>query len=407
MDISVIIVNYNVKYFLEQCLCSVIKACANIKAEIFVVDNNSTDGSREYLETKFSQVIFKWKNSNDGFAKANNSVLGEAKGEHILFLNPDTILPEDCFEKCLAFFEKNKSCAALGIRMIDGAGKFLKESKRSFPSPVTSFFKITGFAALFPSSKLFAKYYAGHLNEKENNEVDVLVGAFMMVKSEVLKQMNGFDEDYFMYGEDIDLSYRIQKTGYKNYYFADSCIIHFKGESTQKNSYHYIRTFYAAMKMFVNKHYKEKKGTALLMNVSIGFNKLIASAVLFIKKITIIKPGRPRPIQTAVISGQQRFDEMIHLIRYSTIPLIINGRIAVDKSDTGIAVGRIEDTERLIVKMVIDQLIFCEGELSYKEIIEKTEQLSMLVEFLFHSNGSSSIVGSNNKNGNGFFIAKQ
>ncbi len=384
-----------------------IKASADIEAEIFVVDNNSTDGSKDYLENKFPQVIFKWNNSNEGFAKANNSIIKEVKGRQVIFLNPDTIIPEDCFKKCIGFFHLHEDCGALGVRMIDGSGKYLKESKRSFPSALASFFKLAGVATLFPESQTFAKYYAGHLSEKENNEVDVLAGAFIMLSRPVLNETKGFDEDYFMYGEDIDLSYRIQKTGYKNYYFADSCIIHFKGESTQKNSYHYIRTFYAAMKMFVNKHYKEKKGTALLMNVSIGFNKLIASAVLFIKKITIIKPGRPRPIQTAVISGQQRFDEMIHLIRYSTIPLIINGRIAVDKSDTGIAVGRIEDTERLIVKMVIDQLIFCEGELSYKEIIEKTEQLSMLVEFLFHSNGSSSIVGSNNKNGNGFFIAKQ
>ena len=407
MDLSVVIVNYNVKYFLEQCLCSVIKACTNINAEIFVVDNNSTDGSREYLEIKFPQVIFKWNSSNDGFAKANNSVIGEAMGAHVLFLNPDTIVPEDCFEKCLSFFKTNKECAALGIRMLDGSGKFLKESKRSFPSPATSFFKMTGLSSLFPSSKLFAKYYAGNLNERENNEVDVLAGAFMMVSKQILDQLKGFDEDYFMYGEDIDLSYRIQKAGFKNYYFADSSIIHFKGESTQKNSYQYIRTFYAAMKMFVAKHYTEKKKTALLMQVSIFLSRLIASANLFFKKMLMVKPGPPKPIQAAVVCGQQRFNEMIHLIKYSPVPLVVNGRIAVDKNDTGIAIGVLQNTERIIEKMVIDQLIFCEGELSYKDIIEKTEQLATKTEFLFHSKGSSSIVGSNNKNEKGFFIAKQ
>ena len=406
MDLSVIIVNYNVKYFLEQCLCSVSKACTNIDAEIFVVDNHSTDGSREYLESSFPQVIFKWSITNDGFAKANNSVLKEVKGDHVLFLNPDTIVAEDCFEKCLSFFKTHTNCAALGVRMIDGSGRFLKESKRSFPSPVTSFFKMTGLAALFPSSPLFAKYYAGHLNQNQDNEVDVLAGAFMMLSKEGIDKTNGFDEDYFMYGEDIDLSYRIQKAGFKNYYFAGTSIIHFKGESTQKNSYNYIRMFYDAMKMFVVKHYKEKKSTVLLMKASISFSRMIASVALFFRTILSSKTGRQKPMNTAVIASQGRFDKMIQLLKYSVNPGIIRGRITVDNYDKGIALGKFEETDQLIKKFGIGQLIFCEGDLSYKTIIDKLEQLTTKTNSLFHAKGSKSIVGSNNKNKNGIFIAQ-
>ena len=157
LQLSIIIVNYNVKYFLEQCLYSVQKACTGIKAEVFVVDNHSADGSREYLSSKFPKVVFKWNMNNDGFGKASNSVLKETKGDYILFLNPDTIVPEDCFEKCLSFFKKNQNCGSLGVHMLDGSGRFLKESKRGFPSPLISLFKMAGLAGLFPSSKIFAR----------------------------------------------------------------------------------------------------------------------------------------------------------------------------------------------------------------------------------------------------------
>jgi len=259
LQLSVIIVNYNVKYFLEQCLYSVQKACLNIDAEIIVTDNNSTDGSREYLEQNFPSVNFIWNSNNTGFAKANNLALEKAKGDFILFLNPDTILSEDSIEKCLKFFEANKMAGAIGIHMIDGSGNFLKESKRAFPSPLTSLFKLSGLARLFPRSETFAKYHLGHLPEKESHEVDVLAGAFMMMPRKVLDEIGNFDERFFMYGEDVDLSYRIQKAGYKNYYFAESTIIHFKGESTKRGSLNYVRLFYKAMSLFVKKHYSGSK----------------------------------------------------------------------------------------------------------------------------------------------------
>lgn len=376
-----------------------------MEAEIFVVDNASTDGSKEYLESKFPRVIFKWNGSNVGFAKANNSVLAESKGDYILFLNPDTIIPEDCFEKCLAFFKTHKDCGALGVHMLDGTGKFLKESKRSFPSVATSFFKMTGFSNLFPSSKLFAKYYAGHVKENENKEVDVLAGAFMMLSREVLEKVNGFDEDYFMYGEDIDLSYRIQKAGYKNYYFSGTSILHFKGESTQKRSRSYIRNFYGAMDLFVSKHYEKQKLKLNLVKAAVAFSRIIAQIVLFVSSMAGNKKDSSKPVQLAVICSQEKFGKIIHLVRFSKIPMVINGRVAVEENDTASALGTITEIEMIIKKNSLEQLVFCEGELSNKTIIEKVAGLSSKATFLFHAAGSESIVGSNKKNENGFFIA--
>jgi GT2 family glycosyltransferase len=228
----------------------VLKAAKNIETEIFVVDNNSSDGSKEYFKDKFNSVFFVWNNENIGFAKANNIAIKKATGKYILILNPDTIVGEDCFEKCVFFLQSHNDAGALGIKMLDGSGNFLKESKRSFPSPLTSLFKLFGLAGLFPHSKIFSKYHLGHLDKNKNNEADVLAGAFMMIPKEIIDLVGNFDEDFFMYGEDIDLSYRIQKAGYKNYYFAESCIIHFKGESTRKGSLNYVKLFYKAMIFF-------------------------------------------------------------------------------------------------------------------------------------------------------------
>ncbi|MEO8109987.1 MAG: glycosyltransferase family 2 protein [Ginsengibacter sp.] len=261
MLLSVIIVNYNVKYFLEQCLCSLLEAFKNIDGEIIVVDNNSSDGSRDFFKNKFPGTHFIWNEENEGFAKANNKALKMATGDYVLFLNPDTILPEDCLEKCISFIKANNDGVALGIQMLDGSGKFLKESKRAFPSPITSFYKLSGLTRLFPHSRAFAKYHLGYLNKNKNHEVDVLAGAFMVVPKKILNMVGSFDESFFMYGEDVDLSYRIQKAGYRNFYFAESCIIHFKGESTKKGSLNYVRMFYKAMSVFVQKHYGGTKAS--------------------------------------------------------------------------------------------------------------------------------------------------
>jgi O-antigen biosynthesis protein len=290
LQLSIIIVNYNVKFFLEQCLSSVIKACENITAQIIVVDNCSIDESESFFVNRFEDVEFIWGKKNIGFAKANNIALAKAKGEYILFLNPDTIVPEDCFLKCMSFLNANKNDGALGIKMVDGTGTFLKESKRSFPSPLTSFFKLSGLTSLFSKSKIFAKYYLGHLSNDKNHEVDVLAGAFMMVPKKILDTIGGFDETFFMYGEDVDLSYRIQQAGYKNYYFSESTIIHFKGESTKKGSLNYIKLFYQAMSIFVAKHYKGSSANLFSFIIQIA---IVFRAILSVLGTLFFKIGLP------------------------------------------------------------------------------------------------------------------
>ena len=409
MQLSIIIVSYNVKYFLEQCLCSVQKACNGIDAEIIVVDNNSDDGSREWLEPKFSKVIFKWNNDNVGFAKANNSVLSEARGAHILFLNPDTIIPEDCLTACLHFFAASSNCGAIGVPMINGAGKFLRESKRSLPSPIASLFKMAGLANLFPSSKLFAGYYAGHLPENKTSEVEALAGAFMMLSKEAIEKTKGFDESFFMYGEDIDLSYRIQKAGFKNYYFADTTIIHFKGESTQKLSGNYIKHFYGAMKLFVIKHYKDKKLTRFFMLLAIAASQVLASLKLFILKIFTGAKQKNKRYNTAAAASHKEFNNIIHLLKYAAPAVFIRGRVAITKYDKDYCIGNLKNKKGLLHKTKIDQLIFCEGTLSFKNIIQQLQEFRLFpkkIRFLFHAAGSSSIVGSGRKNAKGVFIAK-
>ncbi|MDB5197127.1 MAG: hypothetical protein JWP88_1498 [Flaviaesturariibacter sp.] len=249
--------------------------------EVIVVDNNSTDGSTDYLAGTFPQVHFIANQQNTGFARACNQGLAVATGKAILFLNPDTLLAEDSLHTGLRFLEEHLGAGALGVRMIDGTGAFLKESKRSFPSPMTALYKLFGLSLLFPHSKTFGRYHLGHLPENQNNEVDVLAGAFMLIRKEVLDKVGSFDESFFMYGEDVDLSYRIQAAGYKNYYVADTTIIHFKGESTKRGSLNYVRLFYSAMNKFVRKHYGggEARLFRMAIQVAIGIRAAIAALI--------------------------------------------------------------------------------------------------------------------------------
>ncbi len=283
MTLSIIIVNYNVKYFLEQCLYAVDRStCRDV--EIIVVDNNSSDGSVPYLQPRFPQVQFIRNRNNLGFAKACNQGFRVARGAHILFLNPDTIIAEDSLNTCISFFEREPKAGAVGVRMIDGGGKFLKESKRSFPGPITSLFKLSGLARLFPRSRFFSRYHLGHLAENETHEVDVLAGAFMMVRKDVLEKTGSFDETFFMYGEDVDLSYRIQKSGFKNYYLPATTIVHFKGESTKRGSLNYVRMFYSAMSIFVQKHYGGARAGIFynLIRLAIWFRALLSGTARFV-----------------------------------------------------------------------------------------------------------------------------
>jgi GT2 family glycosyltransferase len=213
VKLSIVIVNYNVKHFIEQCLISVFKAVTNINAEVFVVDNNSVDGSCAMIKKRFPAVKLIENTANHGFSYANNQAIRKATGEYVLLLNPDTVVEEDSFEKCIDFMDKNRDTGGLTVKMIDGKGNFLPESKRALPTPIVSFYKIFGLTSLFPRSKRFAKYYLGHLSNEEINEIEILPGAYMFLRKETLEKTGYLDEDYFMYGEDIDLSYKITKSG--------------------------------------------------------------------------------------------------------------------------------------------------------------------------------------------------
>ncbi|HEB61744.1 MAG TPA: glycosyltransferase family 2 protein, partial [Bacteroidetes bacterium] len=255
MDVSIIIVNYNVRYFLEQCLISVYKSVKNLNVEIFVVDNDSVDNSVEVVKNKFPDVKLIDNKQNLGFAKANNQALKIAKGKYVLLLNPDTLVEEDTLIKSFEYMENNPDTGALGVKLIDGEGEFLPESKRGFPTLSSSFYRLTGLSKLFPKSRTFNQYNLGFLDEDEISEVDVLSGAFMFIRRDILKNVGLLDEDFFMYGEDIDFSYRIKKAGYKVVYFPKTKIVHFKGESTKKSTLKYHNIFYKAMSIFAKKHY--------------------------------------------------------------------------------------------------------------------------------------------------------
>jgi GT2 family glycosyltransferase len=379
----------------------VLKAAAQIECEVFVVDNSSTDGSEAYLSGKFPGVIFRWNQTNLGFGKASNSVLAEAKGEHILFLNPDTIIPENCFTKSLAFFETHPDCGALGVRMLDGSGNFLKESKRGLPSALGSFFKLAGLARIFSSSKTFAQYYAGHLPEKENCQVEVLAGAFMMLSKNAILATRGFDEDFFMYGEDIDLSYRISKAGMINYYFADTTIIHFKGESTKKFSSKYVEHFYGAMELFVKKHAAANSNNLRLILLAIRAKKALAG----LKKRRTIKYASKPGSKTAIVASQKVFTECVSLVKHASPPVLLVGRIAPEPQVNQTAIGDVNHLKETIMVNKVDQVIFCEADLSFEKIIHVMETNRGKASFLFHGKGSQSIVGSNDKNSEGLFIA--
>ncbi|MEO8403374.1 MAG: glycosyltransferase [Chitinophagaceae bacterium] len=526
MDLSIIIVNYNVKHFLEQCLYSVQKANAGIQAEVIVVDNHSVDNSIDYLQPNFPTVKFVVNSENVGFAKACNQGLQLSTGKYILFLNPDTIVPEDCFQQCISFLNSHIEIGAIGIKMLDGRGNFLKESKRSFPSPSTSLYKLFGLARLFPKSKTFSSYHLGHLDEKQNHEVDVLAGAFMMIKKEVLDKTGGFDETFFMYGEDVDLSFRIQKAGYKNYYFAENCILHFKGESTRKGSMNYVRMFYKAMSIFVKKHYGGSRAgifnalihaaiwiragltaighfirrvglplidAALILfsfwamkNIWNGYVKtgtqyenrllfialpvftfiylltayyaglydrwykrselvsstLIATVVLLavyallpeeyrfsrgiilfgallsfilisllrwiLIKTSVLSATDPRNehANTLVIASASEYDEVVQLVKEAGMQEKILGRVAVNEQDKD-AIGYWSRTDMLFQSVPYREAIFCEGTLTFRNIIDYLQQVDKSVKIKIHAAGSHSIVGSDSKDSAGESVSKE
>ena len=402
MEVSIIIINYNVKFFVEQCLYSVLAAVKDIQAEIIVFDNNSSDDSYNFLKDKFETVQFIWNTRNEGFSKANNIAAQNVSGKYILFLNPDTIIAKDSIEKCLAFYKNAQNAGALGIKMIDGAGYYLKESKRGFPTPVTSLFKFCGLSNIFPRSKYFSNYYLGHLSPDTNNAAPILSGAFMMLKTEIFNKTRGFDERFFMYGEDIDLSYRIEKAGYTNYYLADSTIIHFKGESTKKDNQRYVKLFYGAMHLYLKKHYGK---------VEAGFYSFFIHAAIklkaFFNSIKNIRPFKyktakkkaAKPTATIIIGNQTDYDAVVQLSKSTGITVDIIGRVSPIRDKLNNCLGNIGQLESLIHECRIEKIIFCINELSVKEIIKLIEKIKPPLNYCFHASGSSSIVGSSSKYG--------
>lgn len=254
MKLSIVIVNYNVKYFLEQCLRSVERAAAGISCETIVVDNASKDNSVEYLKERFPNITIIASSENLGFARANNIAINRSKGEYILLLNPDTIITEHTLSDFITFMDNTPEAGGCGAYMLRTDGSFALESRRGLPTPFVAFCKMSGLSSLFPHSRIFGKYYMRYLDENKTEEIDIMSGAYMFLRKKTLESAGLLDEDFFMYGEDIDLSYRILKKGYKNY-FLPSHILHYKGESTEKSSYRYVHTFYRAMQLFFNKHY--------------------------------------------------------------------------------------------------------------------------------------------------------
>jgi GT2 family glycosyltransferase len=374
MQLTIIIVNYNVKHFLALCLASVQKACSTIQAQIIVVDNNSTDGSKSYLENIFNGVQFFWLTENVGFSKANNYALKYATGENILFLNPDTIVPENCFINCLSFIEAHKNFGALGVRMINNKGIFLKESKRGYPSLTASLYKAIGLANLIP--KKIGGYYANNLPELENNKVPVLAGAFMMLSKAAINATKGFDEDFFMYGEDIDVSFRIKKAGLENYYVGTQTIIHFKGESTSTKNKFYYNNFYGAMKLFVQKHYNYN----LIMRYFIYTGITLKKQLAILKNSVTIKPSNLYQKRICFLGLKE--DIIFCQNQISNLAFFIQQENEAD-------------LKKLIVSKEVNLVIFSNNLISNANAIAIIDSLKLNCTYAFYDSTQKILVGHN------------
>ncbi len=339
IKLSVIIVNYNVSYFLEQCLLSVYAACENISHEIIVVDNDSSDKSCSMLKGFFPSVELIENDKNIGFAKANNLGVQEAKGDFVLILNPDTVIAEDTLEQILLFAEQQENLGAIGVQFIDGTGNFLPECKRNIPTIEIASRKLMG------DSK---KYYASQIKKEEVSKVEVLTGAFMLLKHDIYNMVGGFDEDYFMFGEDIDLSYKLLNKGLQNYYYGASTIIHYKGESTIKDKF-YLKNFYGAMEIFYEKHFKSNVASRLLSKIAI-------KTLVSVKSAKLSDKNQIKKVNAVLLIGKDS-------IKYERLKLTLNP-IQVDFSDA------ISDDLSDYNRLVFDGDLF-----SFKEIINNFKKL--------------------------------
>ena len=392
MQLSVIILNYNVRYFLEQCVLSVQKALTNLDAEIIVVDNNSSDASCEMMKQLFPHIKLIENPVNVGFPKGNNIAVAEAKGEYVCILNPDTVVAEDTFTKILSFCHSElvseSNLGILGSKLIDGTGNFLPESKRGLPTPWVAFTKIFG---LYKLSNVFCKYYSQHLSENKSGKVDVLVGAFMVLKRDLYLQVGGFDENCFMYSDDIDLSYMIQKLGKENFYFHETTVIHYKGESTIRDE-KYLKRFREAMQFFYKKHFKKSVIFDVMMQVG---------SFVF----TIFKQKQQKNIQRKIF-------QYVLLTKSVENERIVSDIISKKEFS---CVLRVFDKIHVLEKEVQEfknqkcnyEVIFDTSTIDFKEIITFMEKnKSKNITFKNYISQSNYLIGSNNANDRGEVIKK-
>lgn len=383
MQLSVIILNYNVRYFLEQCVLSVQKALGNIEGEIIVIDNNSEDDSCDMMKQRFPNVKLIENPYNLGFPKGNNIGVAEAKGEYVCILNPDTVVAEDTFEKVLAFAQSKSDLGIVGCKLIDGTGNFLPECKRGVPTPWVAFTKIFGLYKIFPKSSVFNKYYAQHLTENQTGKVDILVGAFMLMKRNLYLEVGGFDENCFMYSDDIDLSYLVLKTGKSNYYFHETSIIHYKGESTVRDGT-YMKRFQEAMQFFYKKHF----GGSFVFDV---FMRVGAFAFALLKK-NQAKQINLRTDEYALFSANENLKNKLE----KQLQKKLNWFTYINEN----ALFSQSNSKERPIEILLDNNSF-----SFKEIIgflEKNKNSNYTFKII--PENTSFLIGSNNSNDRGQII---
>ena len=366
MQLSVIILNYNVRYFLELCVLSVQNAIQNLDAEIIVIDNNSQDDSCEMMKKRFPNVKLIENKENSGFPKGNNIGVALAQGDYICILNPDTVVAEDTFTKVLAFAKEQKDLGIVGVKLIDGTGNFLPECKRGTPTPLVAFTKITGLYKIFP--KTFGKYYAQHLSENETGKVEILVGAFMLMKRELYTEIGGFDENCFMYSDDIDLSYMALQKGKSNYYFHETTVIHYKGESTVKDGT-YMKRFREAMNFFYKKHFK----------VSLLFSVFMEMGIVFFSFVKRFQ-GKPKP----------KLEPEMYI-------LVSDNEILAQKIEKQLnRKVQLQKKEQSFSKSSKTEIIFDQNYLNFKDIIQTLEaNKNKDYTFKILPKSSSFMIGSN------------
>jgi GT2 family glycosyltransferase len=377
MKLSVIIVSYNVRYFLEQCLRSVHSASGDTEIEVIVVDNNSADDSCSMVSLKFPGVILLRNSDNTGYSAAINKALKHATGQYILLLNPDTVVGEETFGRCIAFMEDHPDAGAIGVRMIDGRGRFLPESRRALPTPETAFYKISGLSRVFPRSRRLNKYYNGNTDDKVTSGADIIAGAFMFLREEAVSNTGVLDEDFFLYGEDIDYSYRLIKAGFRNYYLASANIIHFKGQSAGKSAVTTRIYFFRAMKIFVRKHFSDANTRVTLNSIYLAINiaAIISITGLLLQKVLLLTMAPMlrflRNRRVVIIAGAEAFGSMaVHADR-------IAGRISISKDDNGPdQLGNIQHIKEIIRENRLNEVIFNSGEMTYSGLIECIQIIS-------------------------------